>query len=275
VFPECLVSVVRDSLHSAFGGCSPDCSNPEELHELVEAVYRHRAHLGIAFDGDGDRLTLVDPHGAVLTPEETTWVLLVAAGPALKGRPVVYDMSLSDRVPEAARDLGAKPVVAAGDRRAMVASMLESGAPIGAGADSHYYFAEIEGEDDALLAACRVVAYLARSGKSLTRIRRRWPPVFITPELRLSAAPEVQQEVLRRVRESWAEFPQHTLDGLRIDLPGGWARVRAGCPEPVLLMRFESCDWPALEHLVRQFSDALGPPGLELWRLYSEWTGRE
>ncbi|MGD0900626.1 MAG: hypothetical protein ABR915_22570 [Thermoguttaceae bacterium] len=275
IFPECLISTVRDSPHSAFGGRSPDCSNPEDLHDLVEAVYRHRAHLGVAFDGDGDCLTLVDPRGAVLTPEETAWALLAAAGTAIRGRPLVYDLSLSDRVHEAARGLGAEPVVSAGNRPAMVARMLESGAPIGAGADGHYYFAELEGEDDALLVVCRVLAFLARSGKGLARIRRHWPAVFITPELRLPAAPEVQQEVLRRVRDSWAEFPQQTLDGLRIDLPGGWARVRAGCPEPVLLCRFESCDWPALEHLVRQFSDALGPPGEELWRLYSEWAGRE
>ena len=105
VFPECLISVVRDSPHSGFGGRSPDCSHPEHSQDLIEAVYRHRAHLGIAFDGNGDRLTLVDPHGAVLTPEETAWTLLAAGGKAMRGRPFVYDSWLSDRVPQAARSL--------------------------------------------------------------------------------------------------------------------------------------------------------------------------
>jgi phosphomannomutase / phosphoglucomutase len=275
VFPECLISVVHDSAHAGFGGRSPDCSNPDDLQDLSEAVYRHRAHLGVAFDGDGDHVALVDQQGVPLSPEETTWILLRSHGRALRGRPFVYDAALSDRVPESARELGAEPVAAAGNRSSIVECMRQSGAAFGAAADGRYFFADLGGEDDALLAACRVIAFLASSGKSLAQLRRRCPAAFITPEFRLPAAAELQHEVLERVRQSWAEFPQHTLDGLRVDLPGGWALVRAGCPEPVLTLRFESCDWPALDHLVRQFCDALAPLGDDLWRRYSEWAGRE
>jgi phosphomannomutase/phosphoglucomutase len=275
VFPECLISVVHDSPHAGFGGRAPDCSNPDELQDLSAAVYRHRAHLGIAFDGDGDHIALVDQHGVPLSPEETTWVLLRSHGRALRGRSFVYDVALSDRVPEIARRLGAEPVAAAGNRSSIVECMRQSGAVFGAASDGRYFFAELEGEDDALLAACRVIAYLASSGKSLTDLRRRCPPAFITPEFRLPAAPQVQEEVLQRVHDAWAEFPQHTLDGLRVDLPGGWALVRAASPEPVMVLRFESCDWPALDHLVRQFCDAVPPLTTELWRHYSEWAGRD
>lgn len=271
IFPECLVSVVHDSRHAGFGGHLPDCSAAEELHELAEAVYRYRAHLGIALDGDGDSLALVDSHGVPLGPEEATWVLLRSQGRALRGRPFVCDHAFSDRLSEAARKLGAEPLSTAGNRPAILAQMRQSGAPFGAQCDGHYFFAELDGEDDALLAACRVIAYSVRSGKSLSQLRRRSPAACITPEIRLPAAPGLQQDTLDQVRTVWAEFPQHTLDGLRVDLPGGWALVRAGCPEPILSFRFEACDWPALDHLVRQFCDALPPVADDLWRRYSDW----
>lgn len=275
IFPECLVSVVRDSRHAGFGGHLPDCCASEELQELAEAVYRHRAHLGVALDGDGDAVSLVDSHGVPLGPEETAWILLRSLGRGLRGRPFVYDQAFSDRLPEAARQLGAEPLATAGNRPAILAQMRRSGAPFGAQCDGHYFFAELEGEDDALLAACRVIAYSVRSGKSLSQLRRRCPVACITPEIRLPAAPDLQQEVLQQVRLAWAEFPQHTLDGIRVDLPGGWALVRAGCPEPILSLRFEACDWPALDHLVRQFCDALPPVGGDLWVRYAQWAGRD
>ena len=77
---------------------------------LCDAVYRERAHLGIAFDGDGDCLALVDNEGVILSPEETAWVLLQCLGDELSGERFVYDLKFSDRIPEAARRLGAEPL---------------------------------------------------------------------------------------------------------------------------------------------------------------------
>jgi phosphomannomutase/phosphoglucomutase len=80
IFPECLFSAIHDWRDPEFDGQSPDCSHPDRLHELCEAVYHHHADVGIAFDGDGDRMALVDNTGIALTAEETTWVLSQSLG---------------------------------------------------------------------------------------------------------------------------------------------------------------------------------------------------
>ena len=94
-----------------FDGRTPDCSRHEELDDLCDAVYRERAHFGVAFDGDGDRLALVDNEGVALQAEEAAWVLLQCLGEELRGERFVYDVKFSDRIPEAARQLGAEPLV--------------------------------------------------------------------------------------------------------------------------------------------------------------------
>ena len=111
IFPQCLFSTIHDAPSPDFDGRVPDCSRPHELHELCDAVYRERAHLGIAFDGDGDRIALVDNEGAALNAEEAAWVLLQTLGPELRGQRFVYDLKFSDRIAEAARQLGAEPLV--------------------------------------------------------------------------------------------------------------------------------------------------------------------
>ncbi len=113
IFPQCLFSTIHDAVDAQFGGRAPDCSRPHELDELCEAVYRERAHLGMAFDGDGDRIALVDNEGVALGAEETAWVLLQCLGDELRGQRFVYDLKFSDRIAEAARQLGAEPLVGA------------------------------------------------------------------------------------------------------------------------------------------------------------------
>ena len=231
IFPACLISVVREGSDPDSCGPPPDCSRPEELDLLCEAVYRQRAHLGIALDPGGERLALVDGRGVPLSAEETAWPLMRTMGRALRGQTIVYDQALSDRLPEAARRLGARPLVDGSCPAALQARMSAAGAAFGAQARGHYFFAELDHGQDALYTACRVIAYLDRSGESLERLRRRCPKVFITPVIRLPLAAAAQEQFFALVRAAWSEFPQSTIDGLRIDLPGGWALVR-GRPAP-------------------------------------------
>ena len=137
----------------------------------------------------------------------------------------------------------------------------------------HYFFRELEGGDDGLLAACRVIARLAQSGQTLSQLRRTCPAVFITPDLRLTLDSQSQNRVIQQVCKSWAEHPQSTLDGLRIDVPGGWALVRSSVTEPALTFRFESADWHGLEHLVGQFCGLLPEVGPQLWSRYKAAMG--
>ena len=172
IFPQCLFSTIHDTPDATFAGCTPDCSRPNNLAELGEAVYRERAHLGIAFDGDGDRVAFVDGHGVPLTAEEATWVLLESFGTKLRGERFVHDVKFSDRLVEAAGHLGAEPLAERSGHAFIRTRMQESGALFGAEISGHYFFGELAGGDDGLFAACRMIAYLAQSGKSPAESRR-------------------------------------------------------------------------------------------------------
>ncbi|MBU4398004.1 MAG: hypothetical protein KKE86_01575, partial [Planctomycetes bacterium] len=132
VFPQCIFSTIRDRADGRFDGQAPDCSRPENLHELCAAVYHQRAHLGVAFDGDGDRLALVDDEGVVFSSEEAVFTLLECLGEELRGEPFVHDLKYSDRVAEFARRVGAEPLAERSGHAFLRARMCETNARFGA-----------------------------------------------------------------------------------------------------------------------------------------------
>ena len=275
IFPQCLFSTIHDVPLGDFGGRTPDCSRPHELHELCDALYRERAHLGIAFDGDGDRIALVDGEGVPLRPEEAAWVLLQSYGPELQGQRFVYDVKFSDRIPEAARELGAEPMVERSGHAFIRARMRESGALFGAEVSGHYFHRSLDGGEDGLYTACRLIAWLSRTGRSLAEVRRECPPVCMSHDLRLPVAVEEQPRMIEQVRAAWAQFPQQTIDGVRIDTPCGWALVRSSVTEPALTFRFEGLDWHALEDLIDRFCKSLPELGDALRQQHRASMGTE
>jgi len=264
IFPQCLVSAVHDTPDAQFGGRIPDCSRPGLLDGLSDAVYHERAHLGIAFDGDGDRVAFVDDEGTPLTAEEATWVLLQSLAPELQGHPFVYDVKFSDRIPEAAGALGAEPLVERSGHTFIRTRMLQTGAMFGAEISGHYFFRALAGGDDGLFAACQMIAHLARCKVTLAELRRLCPPVFMTPDLRVPVEPDRRDRVIRQVRSAWSEYPQMTIDGVRVSFPDGWALVRGSVTESALTFRFEAADWSKLPEVVHRFCDPLGDLGRQL-----------
>jgi phosphomannomutase len=275
IFPQCLFSTIHDTPEEDFAGQTPDCSQTALLHDLGEAIYRERAHAGVAFDGDGDRMALIDEHGTPLTGEETAWILLDSLGDQLRGRRFVHDLKFSERIIERARELGAEPIVERSGHAFIRAKMVETGAIFGAEVSGHYFFQSLGGGDDGFYAACRLISYLARTGRPLSELRRECPTIFITPDLRLYVPRESQAEILENVQASWAQFEQTKIDGIRISTPSGWILVRPSVTEEALTFRFESIDWDALDDLVERFAKTL-PDELrnELEGSYASAMGR-
>lgn len=273
VFPRSLFSAIHDTPDPAFGGRRPDCSQIDYLDELSSVVDHERAHLGIALDGDGDRVAFVDNEGVPLTAEEATWVLLHSFGSDLAGQPFAYDGKFSTRVPEVARALGAEPLPERSGHAFLRTRMLQSGARFGAEISGHYFYRELEGGDDGLYTACRLISYLARSGKTLSQMRRECPPIFMTPELRVLAKPEEAAAAMEQVRAAWLAYPQTMLDGIRVEFPDGWALIRRSVTESALTFRFESVDWDRLHKLVWDFCDSLPDLGDTLWARYEQAMG--
>jgi len=274
VFPKAPVRAIRDEPDSRFGGGVPDPTRHEHLEELSRAVEHERADLGVALDGDGDRVAFVDDDANVLTAEEATSILLDSFGSALEGEAVVLDLKFSDRLTEKAETLGAKPLVERSGHAFLRRRMLDSRAVFGAEISGHYFFGELEGGDDGLFAACRMIDYLGRSKQPLSALCRGCPATFMTPEIRVPVRPHDHAAVIDHVQAHWLQYPHRLTDGVRVDFPDGWALVRSSVTDEGLTFRFEARDWTSLDTLVWRFSDGLPHAGDALWARYEEVMGK-
>jgi phosphomannomutase/phosphoglucomutase len=274
IFPRTLFFAIHDTPNGVFNGHSPDCSKPDRLEALAEAVYHERACLGIAFDGDGDRVAFVDNEGGLFSAEEATWVFLHSLAPGLAGERFVYDVKFSDRIPEVAARLGAEPLAERSGHAFIRSRMLQSRARFGAELSGHYFFRDLAGGDDGLFAACWMISHLAhRADRSVSELRLACPKVFMTPDLRVPMEAHQQPAVLDRVRRAWRGYPQTEIDGVRVSFPDGWALVRGSVTEPALTFRFEAGDWDGLGRLVQRFSKPLAEVGEALQARYHEAVG--
>ncbi len=268
VFPRARFTAIHDTPRGDFGGHGPDCSRAARLAELCQAVTEQDADLGIAFDGDGDRVAFVDGGGVALSPEEATHALLHGFGTELSEQPFVFDLKFSHCIAETAAMLGAEVVAERSGHAFIRRCMLRTDALFGAEISGHYFYRALAGGDDGLYTACRLLAQMARTGKSLAELRGNCPAVYLTPDLRVSIAAGARQSIIEQVRAAWSDYPQSTIDGVRVAFDDGWALIRASVTEPALTFRFESIDQPSLDSLVRRFCDKLPEVGEELWGKY-------
>lgn len=228
----------------------PDPTVPENLADLQAAVRREGADLGIAFDGDGDRIGAVDETGRIVFGDQ----LLVLFGRDLAsragaGHPVIFDVKCSQVLADALRAAGLEPVMWKTGHSLIKAKMKELEAPLAGEMSGHMFFAEdYYGFDDALFAAARLVAYVAREGGPLSRLLADLPETFATPEIRVDCPEERKAGIVEAAaREFGARYETLTLDGVRITFPEGWGLLRASNTQPVLVLRFEATSPDALE----------------------------
>lgn len=275
VFPGLQVAAIHDRPDGRFPGRGPDCARPPGLRGLAGAVEAERAGLGVAFDGDGDRVALVDGGGHALSAEEATWVLLHSFGEELRDQTFVYDIKFSDRIPETARGWGARPLAQRSGHAFIRTSMIQERACFGAEISGHYFYGQLEGGDDGLFTACRVLAHLGRCGQSLEELRRACPAIFATADLRVALDPAAQEQLLRQVREVFGDRPQVLVDGVRVEFDDGWALLRKSVTEAKLTLRFEGESAASLERLVRGFSGRFPELGGGLYEQYRAEEGEE
>lgn len=269
VYPGAVISALHDVPDGHFPERNPDCSRPRYLTALGGAVRQGRADLGVAFDGDGDRVAVVDDEGVALSAEEATAVLLDSFGTELAGRTFVHDIKFSTRIAEAAAALDAVPRAQRSGHAFIRRMMLDEDARFGAEISGHYFDAELDGGDDGLFTACRLISYLAGRSDGLSALRRACPAVFMTPDLRLALSAERQEAALDAVRTAFADRPQSEVDGVRVQFARGWALVRRSVTEPVLTCRFEGYSRTDLDETISMFCSALpdlGPMVAEQYR---------
>jgi phosphomannomutase/phosphoglucomutase len=243
------VTALFDTSDGTFPNHHPDPTVVENLAALRAAVPRAGAELGIAFDGDGDRIGAVTETGEPVFGDQ----LLVLFGRDLAaragtGHAVIYDVKCSDVLGQELKRAGLQPVMWKTGPSLIKQKMKELHAPLAGEMSGHIFFGgDYYGFDDALFAAARLLHYVARAGGPLSRLLADLPRTVTTPEIRVDCPDDRKFAVVERAsRHFAAQYPVATLDGVRISFPEGWGLVRASNTQPVLVLRFEASTPKAL-----------------------------
>jgi phosphomannomutase len=256
----CEVIELYSEVDGDFPNHHPDPSKPENLTELITTVQREGAELGLAFDGDGDRLGVVTTDGQIIYPDRQ---LMLFARDVLQRKPgasIIFDVKCTQRLAPAIREAGGVPLMWKTGHSLIKAKLKETGSPLAGEMSGHIFFAERwYGFDDATYTAARLLEILSRSSDP-SAVLNALPTSFNTPELNVPCAEGEHHAVIDRLRAT-ARFDGAneivTIDGLRADYADGFGLVRASNTTPVLVLRFEGHTPEALERIEGDFMAAL------------------
>jgi len=243
----------------------PDPTVPENLVDLQREVRRHGAELGIAFDGDGDRIGAVDENGAILYGDQ---LLVILGRDAVRrfgaGVPVIFDVKCSEVLPKALAAAGARPEMWKTGHSLIKARMKELGAPLAGEMSGHIFFGgDYFGFDDALFAAARLLEIVSSGAGGLARLVADLPASYATPEIRVDCPDEIKFALVEKAAKHFGSgYQVNTIDGVRVAYPDGWALLRASNTQPVVVMRFEATTPEARDRYQAEFNAWLRGEGV-------------
>jgi phosphomannomutase len=254
--------VINEVVDGTFPAHHPDPTVEENLLDLKRAVAEHQCDLGIAFDGDGDRIGVIDAEGRVVWGDQ---LLVILAGPILAEQPgatIIADVKSSRVFFEEIERRGGKALMSRTGHSLIKSLMAEIGAPLAGEMSGHIFFSHrYYGYDDALYAAVRLLSVLATSPQSLAGMLTALPAMVNTPELRIDCADDRKFRVIEEVRgrlRGVSGITIQEIDGVRVSTEDGWWLLRASNTQPVLVGRCEAATQEGLgrltEQLVRQLS---------------------
>jgi phosphomannomutase len=241
----------------------PDPSVPENLYDLAATVRRTGSDLGIAFDGDGDRIGVVDSAGEIVWPDQ---LLLLLARGLLRERPgstIVADVKSSAVLFDGVAAAGGHAVMGPSGYVLVRECMLQAAAPLAGEMSGHIFFGDRwHHADDALYVAVRTIRALSREGLTLRQFREGLPRTFATPEIRLPCPDAEKAGVIARIAGGLDGPAVDRTDGLRVTERDGWWLLRASGTEPKLTVRCEAKDQAALDALKSKLRDFLRIAGV-------------
>jgi phosphomannomutase len=259
--------VLNETVDGTFPAHHPDPTVPKNLEQLIGEVKKRGCDLGIAFDGDGDRIGAVDGKGRILWGDQ---LLVLWSRDVLKRNPgatIIADVKASQVLFDEIARAGGKPMMFKTGHSLIKSKMAEIGAPLAGEMSGHVFFADtFYGFDDALYCGLRLLNIVANADDSLADMRDRLPQPVNTPELRFDCADErkfdVVEEVKARLQKQGARFSD--IDGVRVSTPDGWWLLRASNTQPVLVARCEAADEAGLERLKAALKASLAASSVEL-----------
>ncbi len=227
---------------SNFPNHHPDPTVVENLQDAVKAVKEHNADLAIAFDGDGDRIGVLDENGRIIWGDE---LMVLFSRYVLKDMPnstIIAEVKCSQTLFDDIEKHGGKPLMWKAGHSIIKSKMKETGAVLAGEMSGHIFFADrFYGFDDATYAGARVLEILSNTDKTLSELLSDLPETFSTPELRVDCTEEQKFEVVQKIADEFSKTNEViTIDGARILFENGWGLVRASNTQAILVLRFEA-----------------------------------
>ena len=248
----CEVVDIFSKVDGDFPNHHPDPSRPENLEDLRRIVHATDAELGLAFDGDGDRLGIVTKDGQNIFPDRQMMLFAQDVLSRVPGGKIIYDVKCSQRLAPAIEAAGGEAVIYKTGHSLIKAKMREVDSPLGGEMSGHIFFKERWfGFDDGTYAGCRLLEILSRSPNA-SEVLNALPTSFSTPELNVACAegePHKLVDELKAKAHFAAPAKLLSIDGIRVDWPDGFGLIRASNTTPVLVLRFEGHTQAALERI--------------------------
>ncbi|KAB7627398.1 phosphomannomutase/phosphoglucomutase [Alkalilimnicola sp. S0819] len=267
----CEVEELFCEVDGHFPNHHPDPTVPENLEALASLVRLQGADLGLAYDGDADRIGVVDATGKIIWPDRQMMLYARDILGRQPGAEIVYDIKCSAQLEQLIREEGGKPLMWKTGHSLIKGKLKETGAPLAGEMSGHIFFQERwYGFDDAMYSSARLLEILSRDPRSSTEVFAELPEALGTPELRVDLdegePPRLMAELEQRLAEEFREARISTIDGIRADFDDGWGLVRASNTTPCLVLRFEADDQAALERIQAAFRKHLQAvkPGIDL-----------
>lgn len=234
----------------------PDCAQAANLTVLAQTVRTAAADLGIAWDGDGDRVAFASARGRVVRADSIALLLIRHLVPAGRGERVVYDIKLSDRIRQAVLASGGVPLMERSGHTFLKTRMVRDNCLLGCEASGHYFYRELGGGDDGLFSSLLLADLVERSGP-LHSLTQSLPELFLTPDVRIPKARLTYEVIVGRLRKAFHPTLESEVDGVRMERPDGFVLVRPSVTEPVVTLRLEGLDENAFQQLLRRCGEAL------------------
>ncbi len=255
-------------IDGTFPNHHPDPGKPENLVDLIRTVQETGADIGLAFDGDGDRLGVITPSGRMIYPDH---LMMAFAEDMLERNPgakVIFDVKCTGNLARVIDEAGGEPEMWRTGHSLIKARMKETGALLAGEMSGHIFFKERwYGFDDGLYGAARLLEILSRQTLDADAFFDRYPQDLGTPEINITVTDETKFDLVARLAREGDfgdEGVKTTLDGIRVDYPDGWGLCRASNTTPVLVLRFEGKTQAALDRIRAQFAAALSQVAPEL-----------
>jgi phosphomannomutase/phosphoglucomutase len=245
----------------------PDPTVVENLQDLIKAVRETKSEIGIGFDGDADRIGIVDGDGTIIWGD---YLLLLYARDVLartgKGQPIIFDVKCSQALADGIGAAGGTAVMWKTGHSLIKDKMKAMKAPVAGEMSGHMFFAEgFYGHDDALYAAARVLRILADAKRSVKQLLADVPRFVSTPELRVDCPDDLKEGIVRNALAHFkSKYKVSDVDGVRILFEGGWGLIRSSNTQPILVLRFEADSEKRLAELRREVEGWLEAQGVRV-----------